>query len=329
MNEVDSSVAVTVVIPTYRRAESLAVVLNALDKQRAPWPWDVVVVDSAGNDKTTDALIRNRRSMSNSGPRRITLVGARQPGVSIARNRGLEETTTPVVVFVDDDVVASEGWLESLATPVIQGTFDAVAGPVIIDNGVRAPAWLHGPVTRYIGVVWFSGTEPRPLQNLELIPGGNSAFRLSIFSAIGGFNPSFGPVASRLGANEDVELTRRLILSGVRLGYAPSALAYHRVVSGKLRLSWILRRAYAQGRADWMLEADDLSRRPDGGIRANLVSLRANLTYCLRTQPRECATAVFVATELARTSGFLREAIRSLGSRVTTTSGTKSPSSDL
>lgn len=167
---------------------------------------------------------------------RVHVVVELEPGISRARNRGLQEAKGEIVVFADDDVDVDENWLATLIAAFDLGPrVDAVSGPTL-------PGALETPTER-----WFEGFgglqrgfETR-LYDLEQPPGdqplfpftpgafgsGRSmAFRRDPFRALGGFDPVLGPPTPTL-AGEDIEALLHVVLSGRQVVHEPAALVWH------------------------------------------------------------------------------------------------------
>src|SRR4051812_31227511 len=132
--------AVTVVVPTYRRPESLQRLLRSLSEQAAPFEWDAVVVD---NDKAGSArdVVHAAAGMG------LAVRYEQEPctGVAHARNRGVAAAAGDVLAFLDDDVVPLPGWLAAVCAPVVAGQAVAAGGPVILDPEVPRPRWFDEP----------------------------------------------------------------------------------------------------------------------------------------------------------------------------------------
>jgi GT2 family glycosyltransferase len=92
----------SVVIPTLSRAGTLRMAMDALDAQAAPsGSFEVIVA--------ADAADSNRGAVEDAiagRPYEARLVSAGVPGTSAARNRGWRDATTPLILFLDDDVLA-------------------------------------------------------------------------------------------------------------------------------------------------------------------------------------------------------------------------------
>jgi mycofactocin glycosyltransferase len=97
--------AYSVVIPARNAAATIGDVLAALAAQ-SPAPAEVVVVDDGSSDATA-AIARE------AGARVVATGGGRLAGG--ARNAGWDVATSPLLVFLDSDVVPSPGWGEGAA----------------------------------------------------------------------------------------------------------------------------------------------------------------------------------------------------------------------
>ncbi|GJG86514.1 hypothetical protein tb265_16950 [Gemmatimonadetes bacterium T265] len=99
--------AVSVVIPTYRRAEYLQAALDSVFGQTRP-PREVIVVDDGSPDDTAARLA----PLAQAG--RIRYVRQANAGMSAARNAGAALATSAYLLFLDDDdllVPTALAWL--------------------------------------------------------------------------------------------------------------------------------------------------------------------------------------------------------------------------
>lgn len=95
----------SVVIPAFNAERTLGAVLDSLGAQD-PKPTEVIVVDDGSTDRTAE--------LATSAGARVV----RGPGTGYAggaRNRGWDEATGDVVVFLDADAVPAPGWGAGLA----------------------------------------------------------------------------------------------------------------------------------------------------------------------------------------------------------------------
>jgi glycosyltransferase involved in cell wall biosynthesis len=123
--------AVSVIIPTYNRAESLLRAISSVLYQTFT-DLEVIVVDDGSDDKTADCL----------KPVKNHIEYIRNPGnlgVSAARNRGIKASQYPFVAFLDSDDYWLPGKL-SVQMAFFRGNPEAAAcqtEEIWIRNGVR------------------------------------------------------------------------------------------------------------------------------------------------------------------------------------------------
>jgi len=92
---------ISVIIPTFNRAEQLRLCLDSLSRQTAaPETFEVVVVDDGSTDGTEEML----RTYGAPFPLRVEQQANRGPGA--ARNRGIELAAGAFCLFMDDDILA-------------------------------------------------------------------------------------------------------------------------------------------------------------------------------------------------------------------------------
>jgi glycosyltransferase involved in cell wall biosynthesis len=172
---------------------------------------EVLVVDSASTSDDTHAVADSRG---------VRVVRAPRKGLSRARNLGVSETSTDVVVFTDDDCRPQPKWLDHLA-----GGFDAAEvgfalGQVradVDDPHLPFDAARPRPRARFAGA-----TDP-----IELGNGACMAFRRAAWDACGGADERLG-AGTRLRSAEDHDLFVRLLHHGWTGVYEPDALVLHR-----------------------------------------------------------------------------------------------------
>jgi len=123
----------TVVTPTYNRAQLVTRALDSL-RQQAHWPARVIVVDDGSRDGTPEVAARWARD--HDFPLTVDVL-PRNGGPAVARNRGIELATTRYVAFLDSDDEQLPGALQHLAAGL-----DAVPDAVVsfVDGHICTPA---------------------------------------------------------------------------------------------------------------------------------------------------------------------------------------------
>ena len=215
----------TVILPTFNRADLLKRALGALLRQSAmPGSYEVIVVDNNSTDGTAAVvgLFEDRR---------LSLVSEPRQGLSYARNTGLAAARAPIVAFTDDDVEVAPDWVQTIVSTL--GRYphvDGIGGRVLPSWQSGRPRWLtrehwaplalqdHGDARRV-----FDRSAP-----IGLI-GANVAFRRAVFDRVGTFSPGVQRVKDGIGSTEDHELLARLYEAGGRMLYQPKLLVMARI----------------------------------------------------------------------------------------------------
>jgi GT2 family glycosyltransferase len=291
----------TVAIPTARRPQALKRLLAALPAAMGGIPAAVLVID---NDPGQSA-----RAVVESAEVAATYLVEHQPGSAQARNRALGEVQTPVIAFLDDDVVPAAGWLPALVAPLADGAAGC-GGRVVLDPSVPRPRWLdERGIGGYLTAFDLMGPA-RPLREGEYVVTANAAFDVEALRTIGGFDPAFGPRPGSQLVADDVHVVRELMRSGHQVWWEPAAEVLHELPAERLHRRWLLRRAYLQGRSDWLLDEALLRGRRAGGARVALSWLTHEAAGRAREGLSHPGTRFHLATDVARTAGAVSQALR-------------------
>jgi GT2 family glycosyltransferase len=295
----------TVMLPTFRRPEGLARVMRALAAQDDPGiPWDVLVIDN--DDPPGAEKVFRAHAPALGVPARYVLEPRR--GSAHARNRGIAESTGSVTVMLDDDVEPAAGWLARILAPILEGRCEATGGRVILDPSVPRPRWFDQPGIGGYLADWNLGEDEHEITDKETIVTSNCAFTSEILRATEGFDPELGPRGGTPLVGDDNLVVRRFRAKGGRVLWVPGAIVVHDLPATRLNKRYLLRRAYAQGRSDWILDRELYSTRKLGGARVAVGWLVAELGHRRREGLSKPAVAFHALCDAARISGSLREA---------------------
>jgi arylsulfatase A-like enzyme/GT2 family glycosyltransferase len=252
-----SSNKLTVLICTHNRADLLAKVIASLNAARRPEGWEVgiLVIPNACSDATHAQLDDYRVRAAAQGLLPLRWVAEPVPGKSHALNRGAAELDGDWVAIVDDDHRVAEDFLAEIAAAVashLEATM--LCGRILPDWDGREPAWVHdaGPYRIYplpIPRQEF-GQDDRELGLDGPIPGGgNQILQVGALRRVGGFSVELGPQGHDLGGGEDTEYMLRALRQGERLVYVPRIVQYHYVDLSRLRLGYLMRKAFQRSQA--------------------------------------------------------------------------------
>lgn len=214
---------VTVVVPIKDRVVGLQRLLAVVGR--------AVVVDDGSADPAAIRAVVER-----AGGRVVRHATSRGPAA--ARNAGLAAATTPLVAFLDSDVVPEEGWLEPLLAQFADPAVGLVAPRIVaLDPG---DGWLQ--TYEAVRSSLDLGPDPAlvvPRSRVAYVP---SAALLVRRGAVGdGFDEA-------MHVAEDVDLVLRLHAAGWRLRYEPSSRVAHDHRT-EVRAWWLRKAFYGTGAA--------------------------------------------------------------------------------
>jgi glycosyltransferase involved in cell wall biosynthesis len=196
----------SVVVPTRDRARVLERCLAALADQGAG---EVVVVDDGSTDDTPKVL------EANGWVRSVRLGGE---GRSAAKNAGVAAATGDLVLFLDDDVIATP---RLVARHERHHASHPEEHEALLGHVTWAPEL---EITRHMRWLERGG----PLFAYDLIDDPDDVPFRMLYTANVSLKRSFlEPFDTELPIYEDTELAYRLTRRGLRLRYDPQALGHH------------------------------------------------------------------------------------------------------
>ncbi len=243
---------VDILIATYRRPDLLERTLESILRTPAPKPldWGVIVVDNNSRDTTPDLV-------ASFAPRfqgRLRYLLETKQGLSHVRNAGISASRADIVATIDDDEELSPTWFQALHDAFSDPAVDYIGGACRPRWEEPPPAWL--PVEGYPSVIGVIDCGPVATDYgtdfFGALPGGNSAFRRSIFDKIGKYDPHLGRTDQGLLSCEDHDLFLRLQTAGLRGRYIPDFAIYHWIPVKRMTASyhrrWVFWRAVSAAR---------------------------------------------------------------------------------
>jgi len=201
---------------------------------------EVIVVANACSDDTLGVV----EGFVERVPMPLRSVEEPRPGLSVARNRGLAETTADYIAFLDDDVQVDPRWLRGLEAALVgdrgRAPFDLVGGRVDLWwEEVDRPDWLPTGAESLLSAN-DRGPEPIRLNSPTGVVGANFAFGRGVYEAIGGFREDLGRAgASGLLGGEESDWVSRALAAGFVVGYEPRMVLRHWVPRSRVTPAYL------------------------------------------------------------------------------------------
>jgi GT2 family glycosyltransferase len=216
--------SVSVVICTRDRAADLQKCLASL-KMLKTRPKEILVVDNASR---TNETLEVTKKFSD-----VKYIYEARPGLSIARNTGVQQCTGDIVLFTDDDVEVHPHWLNSLLANFTDPEVMVVTGPVIPTTLSTEAEWIFenhwglnkGFTPRTFDEHFLKIRSVKSAPIWDVGAGANMAVRRDAFQLAGHFDEALGAGAS--GCSEDSEFWYRILVKGYIIKYDPRAVVFH------------------------------------------------------------------------------------------------------
>lgn len=245
---------ISIIIPTLNAEHEIEALLIALDRQSIQ-PNEILVVDSASEDKTIELVQKHKRV-------RLLEIDRQDFNHGTTRNMALNESSGDFVCFLTQDAVpVSDDYLKRLVAPMVEDSNIAlVSGRQLPKANARrfeqlvrdfnypdTPSVRSKDDLKKFGIKTFFASDTC------------SAYRRTAYLECGGFD--------HVNTNEDMLMAAKFIASGMKVAYEPRAEVYH---SHNLTPSQQFARNRAVG---FFLEthADDLMQASEIGEGGRLV----------------------------------------------------------
>lgn len=197
---------------------------------------ELVVIDNGSHDGTRDLLagLAERYAF-------LRIAFDPQVGKAGALNRALPRLEGRAVLFTDDDVHVPETWVGDMATPILRGLCDAVAGKVILPEHLSRP-WLTPKLRVSLAELTDTSSES------QTMIGANMAASIAAARRVG-FDESLGP-GSAGGLGEDILFNLRLRADGRKICGSAGPPVEHHLDPDRLSRTAMLEHAAKIGEAD-------------------------------------------------------------------------------
>ena len=200
----------SVVIPCYNAADTLAEQLQALSEQVWDESWEVILADNGSTDASAAIAERFRDRL----PSLVVVDASAKRGRSYARNEGAKVARGANLTFVDADDVVAPGWLAALGAALETHTFVAPRHDFDHLNNVSVRGSRKneqsGGLQHYVYPTF-----------LPHAGGCGLSVRRALHEQLGGFDEEVFTL-------EDTDYCWRLQLAGHELHFAHDALIYIR-----------------------------------------------------------------------------------------------------
>jgi glycosyltransferase involved in cell wall biosynthesis len=203
----------SVIIPTYNRAPTLAKCIAALHAQEAPAAFEIVVADDGSGDGTRATA----ESFAGRGAPHVRYLHQENAGANRARNRAIGIAQGEIVLLINDDTIATPGMVAEHLAAHERFPDDRVA---VLGRVTIAPELPYSRLAAlHLDRAYRLLGDRRELDWRAFFTC-NVSVKKTLLERGGLFE-------ERIRYHEDLELAERLSHHGLRVVYRPEALGYH------------------------------------------------------------------------------------------------------
>jgi len=250
----------SVIIPTYNRNRELLECLEGLSGQLTDKRCLEVIIANDGGDKHS---IEKLNIVSGRTPLRYLHLEHKGPAAT--RNAAVAEAKGDIILFLDDDCIPAENWMEETIKtwerfPEVSG----VGGCVAYSSTDSIYCKVNSDIFNWYLDQHSSG------EYCKFISTYNAGYKKGIFNKVKGFDEQF-----RNASGEDRDLNIKILEAGGKLKLNKNIFVYH---DRSLSFKKFVRRYYHYGRAAYMLHVKhpDLKRTGGRGYKYFFVTILNN-----------------------------------------------------
>jgi len=258
----------SIIIPTFGRFECLKKLLDNLPKNlQNSLDTEILIIDN-----NSDSDLSEKLSSYIDGRQRSLKVlyyfKAKHPGLSGARHLGVKLAKGDILSFLDDDVIISETWADTVLSNFENDkNVHVTGGPCLPYFETSIPFWfwkLNTEIDNGWFNPWYSLIDfPKDIIDCppDFIFGLNLSIRKKTLIDLKGFNPDLVPLDRQMFQGDgETGLSYKLKKSFLRSDFLCGALVYHQVGIDRLTIEYVQKRAYYQGVCDSFFDLRELSK---------------------------------------------------------------------
>ncbi|WP_367359682.1 glycosyltransferase [Syntrophus buswellii] len=238
---------VSIIIPTYNRAQMLPVTLDSFLAQDYPSDrYEIIIMDNNSTDTTRE--IASHYVDNSAVP--VTYLFEPRQGVHYARNSAAQKAGGDILYFTDDDMVADKALLSELVK--VFDLFPEVGcatGLILPLFKEEPPAWIRRFLwNHYLSLTEMDRPEELIVSKNDLVFSCHQAIRRELFFQAGGFNPE-NTAGVWIGDGE-TGLNIKIKNLGYKFAYTSHSIIYHMIPQSRTTLDYLIKRIGNQGFCD-------------------------------------------------------------------------------
>lgn len=228
---------VSIVVCTYNRDKYILTCLQHIEKQTCRRSsFELIIINNNCTDKTDEICTK---FISEFPDLNIQYYIEHQPGLSYARNKGIELAKGEFIIFIDDDGFMFPNYLSNLIKHIDSiPDLAAFGGKILPKYESKEPEWMSKWLNPLVSIINM-GDEISFFKNKSYPIGANMGIKKDVFSQIGNFDINLGRKAGNLLGGEEKDLFFRIKNLNKSIHYLPDTVIYHIIPDNRLTKDFI------------------------------------------------------------------------------------------
>lgn len=210
---------VSIIIPTFNNLSLTRQCLNSIFGNTPQGLYEIIVVDNGSTDGTPAFLKKEEAA----GSLRAVFMPQNR-GFAHGCNQGALAAKYPDLLFLNNDTIATSGWLTAMLTTAEKSEVGIVGAKLLYANNTIQHAgigWINGVPDHPHRHAHPSAPEVSTPRELDMVTGACFLIHRDLFLQLAGFDEIY-----RNGV-EDIDLCLRVRAAGRKVVYEPKAVVYH------------------------------------------------------------------------------------------------------
>ncbi|HMP85566.1 MAG TPA: glycosyltransferase family 2 protein [Candidatus Paceibacterota bacterium] len=210
---------VSIIIPVYNQLKYTQKCLESIFLHGSKYEFEVIVVDNASTDGTAEYLEKFEHKI-------VIIKNDKNLGFAKACNQGAKIAKGEYLLFLNNDTVVTENWLNILVTEMDMDHEVGIIGPKLLypDNTIQ-----------HAGIIFYEDKMPYHIykgaqcdkiytnkkREFQCLTGACLMVRREVFERVGGFEEGY------INGLEDIDLCLKIKNRNLSMLYCPESVIYH------------------------------------------------------------------------------------------------------
>lgn len=265
MSEKEESLKLSAIICTYKRTDNLVNVLNSLLTQTEDRKnFEILVVNNDYKNQELLDLVNALKKKHHLKEDFIRYIEAPIKGLSYARNVGLWESRGNVLLYLDDDSLATENTIEETIKAYENNpNAGVIGGNIILKKPNPIPEVLIEGKEGFWSQYLVKSDKDKIVNEWYEFPyGANFSTRKKDLKMVGGFRVTYGRQGHNYLGGEEVVVASLIQQLGRSVVVAPKSIVYHDVNANRYTKEHVIKTTLSGSLTRLKME-EDLMIRPD------------------------------------------------------------------